>query len=119
MTGLAIRWVATLVGVLASAFILREQIQFTDFLALAIFAAVLALLNALVKPLLTFLTCPFVLLTLGLFVLIINAALFILADRIVPGFSVVADGTGQRLLYSFLAALIVSAVSTVVSRIVR
>jgi putative membrane protein len=51
-------------------------------------AAVLGLLNALLKPLLILLTLPVTVLTLGLFLLVINALIVLLAARIVPGFHV-------------------------------
>lgn len=51
-------------------------------------AIVLGLLNAVVRPILVLLTLPVTVLTLGLFVLVINAAMVLLAARIVPGFTV-------------------------------
>ncbi|MEY4111385.1 MAG: hypothetical protein RLZZ46_1741 [Bacteroidota bacterium] len=51
-----------------------------------ILAAVLAFLNAVVKPLLIFFTIPFTIFTLGLFLLVINALVILLADYIVDGF---------------------------------
>lgn len=51
-------------------------------------AAVLGLLNALLKPLLVFLTLPATVITLGLFLLVINAVIVLIAARIVPGFTV-------------------------------
>lgn len=51
-------------------------------------AAVLGLLNALLKPLLVFLTLPVTVISLGLFLLVINAVIVLIAARIVPGFTV-------------------------------
>jgi putative membrane protein len=51
-------------------------------------AVVLGVLNAVVRPLLVLLTLPVTILTLGLFVLVINAAMVLLAAKIVPGFTV-------------------------------
>ncbi len=51
-------------------------------------AAVLALLNGLLKPVLVILTLPITFLTLGLFVLVINAGLVLLAAKLIPGFTV-------------------------------
>jgi putative membrane protein len=53
-----------------------------------IFAVVLGLLNALVRPILLFVTCPLTVVTLGLFVFVVNAAVFWLAARLVPGIDV-------------------------------
>ncbi|MFM2339793.1 MAG: hypothetical protein RLZZ360_429 [Candidatus Parcubacteria bacterium] len=55
----------------------------------AVFAAViLGVLNSFVKPILVFLTLPITLLTLGLFILVINVLLFMVAAWLLPGFTV-------------------------------
>jgi putative membrane protein len=59
-----------------------------DWVTLAIFAAVLALLNTFVKPILKVLSIPLTCLTFGLFTIVINVALFALAAWLVPSFSV-------------------------------
>jgi len=77
-----------------------------DGLYSAIMAAVvLGLLNLFVRPVLVILTFPITLLTLGLFILIINASLFWFAATFIDGFSV----TG------FLPALVGSLIVTIVS----
>ena len=53
-----------------------------------IVAIVLGLLNLIVKPILVILTLPITILTLGLFLLIINALIILLADKFVSGFTV-------------------------------
>ncbi len=111
MTGLIIRWAVTFVAVLVTTFIL-PQVQFTNLTALAIFAAVLAILNAVVKPIVTMLTCPLMILTLGLFSLVINALMFLLAANLVLG------SPSLGLLDALLATIIVSIVSTLVSNLV-
>ena len=69
-------------------------------------AAVLGLLNALLKPLLILLTLPVTMVTLGLFLLVINAVIVIIAVRIVPGFSV--DSFWWALGFSLLLSLVTS-----------
>ena len=59
-----------------------------DFLTGVLIAALLALLNVTVKPILIFFTIPITVLTLGLFLLVINALMVMLAADIVSGFSV-------------------------------
>ncbi|MEO5953549.1 MAG: phage holin family protein [Chloroflexia bacterium] len=59
-----------------------------DWVTLAIFSGVLALLNTFVRPILVILSIPFTCLTMGLFLLVINTALFALAAWLVPSFSV-------------------------------
>jgi putative membrane protein len=65
-----------------------QLIEVDDWLAAVIFAVVLGLLNAIVRPILLILTCPFTLITLGLFVFVVNALVFWLAAQIVPGIDV-------------------------------
>jgi putative membrane protein len=77
-----------------------------------LFALVLAFLNALVRPVLLVLTLPLNLITLGLFTFVINAIVFWLAAQFPLG--VYVSGLGG----AFLAALIVSTVSFVLSRAV-
>lgn len=67
-------------------------------------ALVLALLNTFLRPILVALTIPITILTLGLFLLIINILIVLLAARIVPGFSV--DGWVAALLFSLVVSLI-------------
>lgn len=73
-------------------------------------AAVLGLLNALLKPLLILLTLPVTMVTLGLFLLVINAVIVLIAARIVPGFSV--DSFWWALGFSLLLSLVTSVLSS-------
>ena len=68
-----------------------------------IVAVVLALLNALVKPILVFLTLPATILTFGLFLLVINAVIILLVDYLISGFSV--DGFWWALMFSLLLTI--------------
>ena len=72
-------------------------------------AVVLGALNLIIRPILIILTLPITILTLGLFSLVINAALVMLASVVVPGFSV--DG----FVTAFLFALVLSVVNWVFS----
>ena len=72
-------------------------------------AVVLAFLNAIVKPVLTILTIPITIVTLGLFLLVINAVIILFAERLVEGFRV--DG--------FLTALIFSVVLSITTGILN
>lgn len=69
-------------------------------------AIVLALLNGFLKPLLVILTIPATVLTLGLFLLVINAAIILLADNFVDGFYV--DGFWWALLFSLVLSVVTS-----------
>ncbi|MDD5427797.1 MAG: phage holin family protein [Candidatus Omnitrophica bacterium] len=72
-------------------------------------ALVLGLLNAFVKPFVILFTLPFTILTLGLFTLIINAAIFYLASKFVKGFEVIDFWS------AFWAALLFSIISSILN----
>lgn len=65
---------------------------------------IIGLVNVLVKPLLVLLTLPITVVTLGLFLLVINAALLLLASSFAPGFTV--DGFGSALLGSVVLSIV-------------
>ncbi|MDX1314359.1 MAG: phage holin family protein [Eudoraea sp.] len=75
-----------------------------SYLTAIIVALVLSLLNFLVKPILIIFTLPITILTLGLFLLIINALIILLADWLVNGFSV--SSIWWALLFSLLLSLL-------------
>ena len=75
-----------------------------DWITGVIIAALLALLNLTVKPVLIFLTIPITILTLGLFLLVINALLVMLAAAMIQGFAV--DNFWWALLFSLVLSLV-------------
>jgi len=78
-------------------------------LALVVASLVLGFVNAVVRPVLILLTLPITLLTLGLFLLVINGLAFLLAAAVVPGFEV------GGFWWGVLGALIVSVISSLLS----
>jgi putative membrane protein len=78
-------------------------ITLDDYVSALLVALALAFLNAVVKPILTLLTIPVTLVTLGLFLLVINAIIILIADRIVNGFHV--DGFTTALLFSIVLSI--------------
>lgn len=88
-----------------------------DWTGILWLALISGLLNALVRPLLKFLTCPLIILTLGLFTIIINTAMLILTSKIgqALGIGLTVDGFWQALLGS----LVISIVSIVLSLFIR
>lgn len=100
-------WILNAVALLIVAYIL-PGIAVASFGSALIAALVLGLLNALVKPVLILLTLPITIVTLGLFLLVLNALLFWFAGSILKGF--VVDGFGWALLgaliYSLVAGLL-------------
>ena len=75
-----------------------------DFAAAFIASIVLALMNAIVKPILFLLTLPLTIVTLGLFLFVLNAIVLWLTSLLVPGF--VIHGFGTTLIASLLLALV-------------
>jgi putative membrane protein len=79
-------WLVSAIAILIAAYLI-PGVTVTIFGAL-ILAVVLGLINMFLKPILFVLTLPLTVVTLGLFSLVINALLIILASNIVPGFTV-------------------------------
>ncbi len=77
-------------------------------------AVVLALLNNFVKPLLIILTIPITILTLGLFLLVINILIIKWADSLLDGFQV--DGWFQALLFSLLLSLTTALIESLIGK---
>ncbi|MES2679207.1 MAG: phage holin family protein [Bacteroidota bacterium] len=78
-------------------------VEIDDYLSALMVAVVLAFLNTIVKPVLTILTIPITVMTLGLFLLIINALIIIFAENLVEGFHV--KSFGWALLFSLILSL--------------
>lgn len=78
-------------------------VRIDDYATALIVAIVLAFLNAIVKPILTLFTIPITIVTLGLFLLVINALIIILAGKLVSGFHV--DGFLAALIFSMVLSL--------------
>lgn len=79
-------------------------IHLDDFGAALIAVIILGLVNALIKPLILLLTLPLTIVTLGLFALVINAFMLMLAGSFISGFRV--DGFGSALIGSILLSVI-------------
>lgn len=88
-----------------------------DWTSLLWVALIFGLLNALVRPLLKFLTCPLIILTLGLFTLVINTGLLLLTSNI--GQSLGLDFTVDGFWPALLGSLVISIVSIVLSVFLR
>ena len=83
-------------------------IHVDTFWTALIFALILAVLNVFVKPVLIILTLPLTIITLGLFLFVVNTLVVLLASRFVNGFSI--DNFWWGLLFALLLALITSVV---------
>jgi len=89
-------------------------VQIPLFKDALIFALVLAFLNAIIKPLLILLTLPITVLTLGIFLFVINALIILLADRLMDGINV--DGFWWALIFSLILSLIVSVLTSLLEK---
>ena len=87
MVGLVLRMLLVALGLWIAAKVV-PGISFDGWKSLLLTALVLGLVNAVIRPILIFLTLPITVLTLGLFLFIINAFLFYAVSRLVPGFMV-------------------------------
>ena len=103
MMHLLIRWIVNAAALMLVAY-LYSGVTVTSFGAALIAALVLGLVNAVVRPILVLLTLPVTLLTLGLFLFVINALLFWFVAEVVQGFQV--SGFGGALLGSILYSII-------------
>jgi putative membrane protein len=108
---LVMRVVVTALTVLAITVVI-DGISVPSFSVAFVVAMVLGLLHLVVRPILLILTLPITLVTFGLFTLVINALLLYVVQFIVPGFVV------ETFLAGFLGALIISAVSTILNKII-
>jgi putative membrane protein len=82
-------------------------ISVSGYVSAIVVAAVIALLNMVVRPLLIFFTLPATIVTFGLFIFVINACIILLADKIIDGFAV--SGFWTALFFSILLSIFRSA----------
>lgn len=83
-----------------------DGVQFASFSGAVIFSIVLAVLNLIVKPILSILGFPLTIITLGLFALVINAIIVLLASKFVNGMTV--DGFLSAFIFSVLLSICTS-----------
>ena len=112
-----LKWLLSAVALLAVAY-LYSGVQVNSFGSALIAAAVIGLLNMVVRPVLVVLTLPVTIVTLGLFLFVINALLFWAASGLLQGFNVngfVAALVGS-LIYSLLGLIIEAALGGLLSK---
>jgi putative membrane protein len=99
-----LRILTSSLAIFFTAYLLKDGITIDDYPTAVILAIVLGLLNTLFKPVLVILTIPVTLITFGLFLLVINAIIILIAANFVPGFKV--DGFWWAMLFSVLVTII-------------
>jgi putative membrane protein len=112
-----IRWLINAAALWVAVQIVPGVVYHGDWTYLLLVALVFGLLNALLRPLLTVLTCPLLILTLGLFTFVINALILLLTSAIARSLGVGFHVAG--FWAAFWGALVVSIVSVLLSLFVR
>lgn len=99
-----IRIIITAIAVFVADYFMTSVQLSDDIETTIIVALVLALLNTFLKPILVLLTIPITIVTLGLFLLVINAIIVKLADYFIDGFSV--DGWVSAIIFSLIVSVV-------------
>lgn len=121
MRKLLLRWLINALALFAAAVVVKgvgvEEGRWAGWAVFAAVAVIFGLVNALIRPLLKVLTCPLILLTLGLFTLVINALMLWLTGTISKFFDLgfYVDGFWP----AFLGGLVISVVSVVLNLVLR
>lgn len=108
MSGFFLRWSINLLAIVIAASVI-PGIRIQSIQMGIIAAGILGVVNAIIRPAVLILTLPINLLTLGLFTLVINAAMLKLVSDVVPGFTI------ESFRAAFLGALLISIISWLVN----
>lgn len=117
MTKFIIRWAINAVALYVAVLIVPGIELSGDWTGVLWLALISGLLNALIRPLLKLLTCPLIILTLGLFTILINTALLLLTSRIGQAFGIGLSMDG--FWTAVLGSLVISVVSVILSLFLR
>lgn len=98
-----IHWVVSFIAIVVAAYLV-PGVTHDSLLSLALLAVVLGVINVFFKPVIRLLTLPINIVTLGLFSLVVNALLIMLAAMIVPGFDV--NGFWAAFFFSIVVSLV-------------
>ena len=112
MTAFLIRWLVTTIAVFAAEKLI-PGIHCNSVGALLGASLLLGIINAFVRPILLLLSIPFIIVTMGFFILIVNALMLMLVAQIIPSFSV--DGFWS----AFFGSIVISLVSWILSSFFR
>lgn len=117
MTKFILRWVVNAIALFLAVYLVPGVNLQGGWISIFWLALIFGLVNAFLRPLLKLLTCPLIILTLGLFTLLINTFLFWLTSQIGQAFGIgfTIDGFWP----AFLGGLVVSVVSVVMSLILK
>ena len=119
MTKFILRWAINAIGLYLAVIILPGIDLTSNLVSVLWLALIFGLINALFRPLLQFLTCPLIVLTLGLFTLVINSFMFWLTSIIGQSFDLGLILDDPVWWNAFLGGLVVSLVSIVMTMILK
>jgi putative membrane protein len=112
MAAFVIRWLVTTVAVLVAAHLI-PGISYQGWGTLLGASLLLGIINAFVRPILLLLSLPWIIITMGLFIFVINALLLMLVSKIIPAFQVAGFWS------AFFGAIVISIVSWLLSLFFR
>ena len=117
MTKFILRWVINAIALYLAVYLVPGVNLEGGWVSILWLALIFGLINAFLRPLLKLLTCPLIILTLGLFTLLINTFLFWLTSQVGQAFGIgfTIDGFWP----AFLGGLVVTAVSVIMSLILK
>ena len=117
MTKFILRWIINAIALFLAVYLIPGVSLQGGWTSIIWLALIFGLINAFLRPLLKLLTCPFIVLTLGLFTLLINTFLFWLTGQVgqVFGVGLTIDGFWP----AFLGGLVVTVVSVILSLILK
>jgi putative membrane protein len=113
MKSLLIRWGVIALAVWFTSLILPGMTIEGGLVGILLVSLVFGLINAIIKPIVTLLTCPLVILTLGLFTLVINTLMLLLTELFLDQYLKI-DG----FLWAFIAAILISIATVVIGFII-
>jgi putative membrane protein len=119
MTKFILRWAINAIALYLAVLILPGIDLRSNLVSILWLALIFGLVNALFRPLLQFLTCPLILLTLGLFTLVINTFMFWLTSVIGQSFGLGLTISDPVWWNAFLGGLVISIVSVVMTMILK
>jgi putative membrane protein len=119
MTKFILRWVINAVALYLAVLVLPGIDLRSGMMSIVWLALIFGLVNALFRPLIQLLTCPLIMLTLGLFTLVINTFLFWLTSVIGQSFGLALTIAEPVWWNAFLGGLVISVVSVVLTLILK
>ena len=117
MTKFILRWVVNAIALFLAVYLVPGVNLEGGWVSILWLALIFGLINAFLRPLLTLLTCPLIVLTLGLFTLLINTFLFWLTSQVGQAFGI--GFTIEGFWPAFLGGLVVTVVSVLMSLILK